>query len=182
MHICYGLYINPSIPPKILSPYQKTFQLNHTNICANHAIHHIHFTEHILQVHKIGACFFNINKIYYHNLRTIRFNLKSIFDSYDVIQYSNNIYHSELIFHKKNKPILRIKFFVEPYNFNKSHILHIQFCFWNPIFHLLMIIMPLIMYIHIIEDTHYFSNKTYIKDIKESYRFKLYRKYIYSKL
>lgn len=138
------------------------FKFDFPNISANNGIKHIHFPEHIKEAHTLGAPFFNINEVYEPENKKILFDCETLGKDFKVKQFSNTKYDSTLIFKREGKeeknPFLKLKFIVKPYNDDKSHILYINFIFWNSLYYLFFPLLPLIVLTNSLEDKFFFGN------------------------
>lgn len=165
-------------------PFKRCFKYNFTDVDAKKGIKHIHFIEHVTDVHRLGAIGFEIISVEYPIGNSIRYECKTMGKRFNVLQYSNKIYQSELIFYDREQaehPFLKLHFSVKPYNNNQSHLLFIAFIFWNPLHLLLTPLLPIFVLINGIEDRMYFSNDNKKLVIKSYPKFKQYRSQVYKK-
>lgn len=169
---CYNIHLLNNKINKFL------FKFDFPNINVNDGIKHIHFPEHIQKAHKYGAPFFKINDVYEPEKKKISFDCETMGRKFEVTQYSNRKFDSTLVFNiqksKSSRPFLILKFFVEPYDENKSHTLYINFMFWNSLYYLLTPLLPLFVFTNSLEDKYFF---THHKDklIEENENFMKYR-------
>jgi hypothetical protein len=158
--------------------YTYKFKFNYSNININKRIKYIHCPEHILYVHK----FIKLTHVEQPIYNYIRYNCNTFGKELNVLQYSINKYHSELLFKKNisnnedfNLPYLKLKFNIKPYNNNKSYILYISLIFWNPIFLFIVPLLPTLILINCLKNKLFLEKDYYIK---EHPMFRDYRKNI----
>lgn len=172
---CYNIMPTPN---NLNKANRILFKFDFPDISTKNGIKHIHFPEHIKHAHGLGAPFFEINKVYEPKNKTICFDCETLGRHFEVTQYSNTKYDSTLVFRRKyvesKNPFLKLKFIVKPYNDDNSHILYINFIFWNSLYYLFYPFLPAIVFTNSLEDKFFFANNKN-KDIIEDEKFIKYR-------
>lgn len=169
---CYNIPFLNDRPKKFL------FKFDFPDVSISDGMKHIHFPEHIKQAHKYGAPFFDINKVYEPEKKQICFDCETLGRKFKVTQYSNYKYDSTLVFRIQNStdinPFLKLKFIVKPYNNENSHVLYINFIFWNSLYYAFCPLLPIFVLTNSLEDKYFFTNDHH-KSIIENENFIKYR-------
>lgn len=169
-------------------PYSFTFRHSFHHAPRPLGAFHIHTPEHIQRVHRLGAPFFEIDRVFPPKLgsrvSSVEFECSTMGVPMHVFMSSrNDPFSSQLVFNRKgtkDKAFLKLGFRIKPdtcthpfwipmgmpWNLNvwpkrtvkQGHVLEIDFQFWNPLLLLFYPWLPLFVWINSHEDDTYFRD------------------------